>query len=79
MQGITRTSAFDYKFRKRDMAIIIKTNAPVNIEDSVVEVDPRLFFRRLIVSNQRGEINDALSYELCMRPSSLFDKKGLVN
>ena len=43
-QGIAGTSAFDYKFRKKDIAIIIKTNASVSIEESVVEVDPRLFF-----------------------------------
>ena len=48
-QDIAGTSAFDYKFRKKDMPIIIKINAFVNIEDSVVEVDPRLFFQRLIV------------------------------
>ena len=45
----------------------------VNIEDRRVEVDPRLFFQRLIVI-QPEEINDAFSYEFCIRPSSLFDK-----
>ena len=44
-----------------------------------MEVDPRLFLQRLIVFIQPEEINDAFSYELCIRPSSLFDKKGLVN
>ena len=42
IQGIAGTSTFDYKFRKKDMIIILKTNASVNIEDCVVEVDPRL-------------------------------------
>ena len=42
------TSAFDYKFRKKGMAITIKTNASVNIEDSVIEVDPKLCFQILI-------------------------------
>ena len=45
----------------------------------VVEVDPRLFFQRLIVFFQPEEINDAFNYELCIRPSSLLDKKGLMN
>ena len=36
------------------MVIIIKTNASVNIEDSIVEVDPQLFFQRLIVFIQRS-------------------------
>ena len=76
---ITNQVAFDYKFRKKDMVIIIKTNASVNIQDSVVEVDPLLFFQRLIVFIQPEEINNTFNYELCIRPSSLFDKKGLMN
>ena len=61
------------------MVIIIKTNASVNIEDSVVDVEPRLFLQRLIVFIQPEEINDAFSYELCIRPSSVFDKKDLIS
>ena len=48
------------------MAIIIKTNASVNIEDSVEEDDPWLFFQRLIVSIQPEEINNAFNYEFCI-------------
>ena len=66
IQGIARTSAFDYKFRHKDMAIIIKTNASVNIEDSVEEDDPWLFFQRLIVSIQPEEINNAFNCEFCI-------------
>ena len=66
IQGIAGTSAFDYKFRNKDMAIIIKTNASVNIEDSVEEDDPWLFFQRLIVSIQPEEINNAFNYEFCI-------------
>ena len=58
------------------MVIIIKTK--IN-EDSVVEVDPRLFLQRLIVFIQPEEINDVFNYELCIRPSSLFDKKCLMS
>ena len=61
------------------MLIIIKTNASVNIEDSLVEVDPRLFSQWLIVFVQPEEINNTFNYELWIRPSSLFDKKGLMN
>ena len=49
IQGIAGTSGFDYKFRKKDMVIIIKNNTSVSIEDCLVEVDPRLPFQRLIV------------------------------
>ena len=78
-EGRAGTSAFDYKSRKEDMVIIIKTNVSFNIEDSIVEVDPRLLFQRLLVFIQLEEINDAFSYELCIRPNSLFDKKYEMN
>ena len=64
VQGIAGTSAFDYTFRKKDIAIIIKTNAPVNIENNIVEVDAWLFFQSLIVFIRLEKINDASSYEL---------------
>ena len=64
IQGMAGTSAFHYKFRKNDIAIIIKANASVNIEDIVVEVDLQFFFQRLIVFIQPEEINDAFNYEL---------------
>ena len=63
IQGIARTSAFDNKFRKKDMAIVIKTNASANIEDSVVEVDSWMFVQRLTFFNQLEEINNAFSFE----------------
>ena len=61
------------------MAIIIKTNASDNIEDNVVDVDLQSFFQRLIVFIQLEEIKYALSYQLCIRPISFFDKKWLTN
>ena len=64
---MTGTSAFDYKFIRKDMTITIKTNASVNIEASVVEVDPQLFFQRLVVFIQPEEINDPFSYEFWTR------------
>ena len=66
IQGVVGSSAFDYKFKKKDMAIIIKTKVSFNIEDSVVEDDPRLFFQRLIVFIETEEINDTFNYELCI-------------
>ena len=61
------------------MTITIKTSASVSIEGSVVEIDPQLFVKILIVFIQPEKINDAFSYKLGTRPSSLFDKKGLMN
>ena len=43
------------------------------------EVDPELFFQRLIVFIQPEEMNDDFSYEVCSRQRSWFDKKGIIN
>ena len=45
IQGLMGSSAFDLKYRKKDIVIIIKANDSVNIKDSLVEVDPQLFFQ----------------------------------
>ena len=61
------------------MPITMKSKSSINIDTVAVEVDPQLFFQRLIVFIQPEEINDAFSYELCTRSASLFDKKGRMN
>ena len=43
------------------------------------DVDPQLFFQRLVVFIRHADIEKAFSYELCTKPSSLFDKRGLMN
>ena len=70
---------FDYSFRKKDMAITMKTKASVDLGDVTIQVDPQLFFQRLIIFIQHDNIKEAFSYELCTRPSSLFDRHGLMN
>ena len=55
------------------------TKSTVNIEKQKYNVDPHLFFQRLIVFMKEDKVNDAFSYELCVRPSSLFHKNGLMN
>ena len=79
MTGYGRTYAFDYKFRKKDMAITIKTNATVNTEDKGRGSFSVVFFQRLIVIIQQKDIIDDFSYELYTRPTSLFEKKDLMN
>lgn len=44
IQSMARTLVFDYKFKKKDMAITIKTNSSVNIEDNMVEVELQVLF-----------------------------------
>ena len=57
----------------------MSSKSTVILEDEKFNVDPQLFFQRLIVFIRDVEINEAFSYELCIRASSLFDKKGLMN
>ena len=69
------TSAFDYKFRKKDMVITINTNASFSTEDKGRGLSSVVFFQRLIAIIRPEEIIDPSSYELCTRPSSLLTRK----
>ena len=79
IQRMKGCSVFDYSFRKKDMAITMKTKASLDLGDVTIQVDPQLFFQRLIIFIQHDDIKEAFSYELCTRPSSLFDRHGLMN
>ena len=61
------------------MAVTMKSNSSITLGDVTVKVDPQLFFQRLVLFIQPEDIKDAFSYELTIRPTSLFDKDGLVN
>ena len=69
------TSAFDYKFRKKDMVITINTNASFSPEVKGRGLSSVVFFQRLIAIIRPEEIIDPSSYELCTRPSSLLTRK----
>ena len=79
IQGMKGCSVFDYSFKKKDMAVTMKTKASLDLGDMTVQIDPQLFFQRLIIFIQHDDIKEAFSYELSTRPSSLFDKQGLMN
>ena len=79
IQDMHGKSVFDYKFQRKRMAKTMKAKSSVSMEGVQVQVDPQLFFQRLIIYIQPKEIEDAFSYELCTRPVSLFDSKGLMN
>ena len=46
MSGI---SVYDHSFTRKDMPITMKSKSSVNTVDILVEVDPQLFFQRLII------------------------------
>ena len=68
-----------YSFKKKDMAVTIQTKCSVDIGDPTVQIDPQLLFLRLIVFLQHDDIKEAFQYELCTRPTSLFDSTALMN
>ena len=79
IQGMFGASVFDYSFSRKDMPKTMKTNNSVIIEDIPVQVDPQLFFQRLILFVQNDNVSDAFSYELCVHPPALFEENGLMN
>ena len=54
IQGMTGTLTFYCKFRKKDTVITIRTNASLNNKDSVLEVDPQLFFQKINYFHSTG-------------------------
>ena len=76
-EELVNKSAFEYSFKRKDAVLTMTTKSTVNIENQKYNDDPQLFFQRLIVFMK--EVNDAFSYELCIRPSSLFHNNGLMN
>ena len=79
IQDMHGKSVFDYKFQRKRMAKTMKAKSSVSMEGVQLQEDPQLFFQRLIIYIQPEEIEDAFSYELCTRPVSLFECKGLMN
>ena len=54
-------------------------STPVTVDKERYSVDPQLFFQRPVVFIRHADIEKAFSYELCTKPSSLLDKRGLLN
>ena len=79
IQGMKGSSVFDYSFKKKDVAVSMKTKTSLHIGDIILKVDPQTFLQRLIIFIQHDDIKEAFSYELSTRPSSLSDKQGLIS
>ena len=79
IKNIEGTPVFSYSFKRKDMAFTMKSNSSIALGDITVQVDPQLFFQRLIIFIKPEDIKDAFLYELSIWPTSLFDKDGLMN
>ena len=59
------------------MAIIMKGNSSITIDNDIVTVDPPLLFQRLLAVSLREDkfdLKEVFKYELSTIPASLFDK-----
>ena len=73
-------SVHTYSFKKKDMAVTMKPRNSVDIDGEIVAVDPQLLFQRLLITVGRDDVKlkDALQYELCSHPASLFGDNSLM-
>ena len=79
IERMTGLSVFSFAFKRKDMAVQMKTKSSVMIEGEKVDVDPQLLFQRLITIYSMEELETSFGHELSTRPMSLFDKDGYMN
>ena len=67
-------SVFDYSFRRKDMAVTMKSRSAVEVDGEIIPIDNQLLFQRLSILAERGHVDlqTSLSYELSSIPATLF-------
>lgn len=79
LNKMTGNSVIQHSMKKKDQAITFDSNATVKIGDDMVHIDPQLLFQRLIIiGTQTNDLENALAYELCSFPPSLFAGKDML-
>ena len=70
-------------FKKKDRAVIMKSDSSIKIDNEEIFVDPVLLFQRLIASDQGigcdVDVETAFSYELCTFPLALSENNGYLS
>ena len=75
MEG--RTSD-EHTFRRNDQVVTVGTKSSIKIDGEEAQVDPHLFFQRLVIVVQTDELESAFKQKLCSYSSALFDSTLLL-
>ena len=70
----------DFSFKRKDQTITITlaSKASVKVDGESIQVDTQLLFQRLVLAG-RTDLEQALVYELCTIPKSLFEAPDLLH
>lgn len=71
----------EYSFENANKAVTMGSNNAILIDGKVTHIDPQLLFQRLMLMARNfsdEKLKDVFKYELCQKPSSLFDDSGLM-
>lgn len=71
----------EYTFKKVNKAVTMSDKNTLVVDGEVIRIDPQLLFQRLVLIAQKFDVQkfeEIFSYELCQRPSSIFDEYGLM-
>lgn len=79
LNGMLGKEVYNYALRKKHTVITMESNSKVQIDGEDVHIDPQLLFQRLvIISTQKGNLEDAFRYELCAFPAALFECRNVL-
>ena len=73
LSSMNGTLATDYSFKRSAQAVTMASKSSVKIDNDQVQVDPQLFFQRLIIACDNSHLEALFQYELCTYPMALFD------
>ena len=68
----------DFSFKRKDQTITLASKASVKVDGESIQVDTQLLFQRLVLAG-RTDLEQALVYELCTIPKSLFEAPDLLH
>ena len=70
LRGMVDVSVLQYSYKKKDMAIIMKSQSNITVDDEVIHVDLQLLFQRLLATPKGGNV--LRLEELSTVPASLY-------
>ena len=78
IEKMVKVKLSDFSFKRKNQAVTMATKSAVKVDGESVQVDTQLLFQRLVIAAQT-DLEQALSFELCTIPKSLFETPELLH
>ena len=70
LDSMTGKAATEYSFTKSNQAITFSAKSSIKVDGEKIQVDPQLFFQRLIIASQSlDDMSAIFKYELNLSPN----------